>query len=312
MSWTEERDLALKAVTTAAQLCRRVQANLGAGQVSKADRSPVTVADFGSQALICELLEGSFPDDPVVGEEDSRTLREAEGGLLGRVHAEVEAIRGPVEVAQVCAWIDRGGTRQPRPRFWTLDPIDGTKGFLRGECYSVALALVIDGQPVVAAIACPSLNTLFHAVRGGGAWARPLDDPQAAPERIQVVQRPPGEARYAESVESGHSDQDQAARIAAQLGIEKPPVRLDSMAKYALVARGEADVYLRFPRSGYQEKVWDHAPGVLILQEAGGRVTDLAGHTPTFDAGPTFAVEGGLVASHGGWHDRILAAARAD
>ena len=59
---------------------------------------------------------------------------------------------------QVCRWIDHGGGSQYSERFWTLDPIDGTKGFLRGEQYAVALALIVDGRVAVAALACPNLT----------------------------------------------------------------------------------------------------------------------------------------------------------
>ena len=89
---------------------------------------------------------------------------------------------------------------------------------------------------------------------------------------------PSAAARFCESVESGHTAHDTAATIADLLHITQPPVRLDSQAKYAVVARGDADIYMRLPtRPNYQEKIWDHAGGTLLVEEAGGRVTDING-----------------------------------
>ena len=85
------------------------------------------------------------------------------------------------------------------------------------------------------------------------------------------------EARYAESVEAAHSNQSEAARIGAALGITAQPVRLDSQTKYAMVARGDASIYLRVPRGDYRENIWDHAAGLIVVEEAGGRVCDVEG-----------------------------------
>ena len=63
-----------------------------------------------------------------------------------------------IDADEVCRWIDHGGGSQYSERFWTLDPIDGTKGFLRGEQYAVALALIVEGRIAVAALACPNLR----------------------------------------------------------------------------------------------------------------------------------------------------------
>ena len=131
-SFEQELRTALEAVRQAAHLCRAVQAHLDRGVLDKSDRSPVTVADFGSQALICRVLSEHFPSDPVIAEEDAAALRQpAQAQLLAKVVEEVGAIRGGGGAEEVCAWIDHGRTADYQERFWTLDPIDGTKGFLR-------------------------------------------------------------------------------------------------------------------------------------------------------------------------------------
>ena len=116
-------------------------------------------------------------------------------------------------------------------------------------------------------------------------------------------------ARFCESVESGHSDQDQSAQIAADLGITEEPVRVDSQAKYAIVAQGEAQIYLRLPtRKDYQEKIWDHAAGLIVVEEAGGRITDIRGDDLDFGHGRTLVNNSGVIGTNGPIHDAVLAA----
>ncbi len=185
--YDREQAVAIEAVRAAARLCQAVAASISPDVLAKKDKSPVTVADFGSQALICRALGEAFPDDPVIAEEDAADLRLAENApILDRVVEHVAAVCGAdgnrsvstISREQVCSWIDHGGASAYSDRFWTLDPIDGTKGFLRGEQYAVALALVVHGEVVVAALACPNLpakdgttsnpGSIFCAAEGRG------------------------------------------------------------------------------------------------------------------------------------------------
>ena len=94
-------------------------------------------------------------------------------------------------------------------------------------------------------------------------------------------------------------------------GISSPPMRIDSQAKYAVVARGEADLYLRLPtRVDYSEKIWDHAAGALIVTEAGGAVTDIRGLPLEFNHGVALAANRGVIVSNGRLHDRVIEAIR--
>jgi 3'(2'), 5'-bisphosphate nucleotidase len=318
--YERERECALQAVREAAILCRSVRSQLNLESLAKTDLSPVTIADFGSQALVCRRLAESFPNDPVIAEEDSAELRLPENaGLCKRTLEEVQALQPQADETSLCRWIDHGGKSDYTDRFWTLDPIDGTKGFLRADQYAVALALLINGRIDVAAMACPNLpvvpgsssliGTIFVAVRGQGAWALPMDGDDR-PSQIRVTpQADPALARFCESVESGHSSHNDAARIAARLGMTREPVRLDSQAKYAVVGRGEAEIYLRLPtRADYREKIWDHASGVLIVEEAGGTVTDVAGRPLDFMRGRELTQNQGVIVTNGLLHDRVLAA----
>ena len=115
--------------------------------------------------------------------------------------------------------------------------------------------------------------------------------------------------RFCESVESGHSAHGDAAEVAARLGITAAPVRMDSQAKYAVVARGEAEIYLRLPtRADYREKIWDHAAGALIVAEAGGVVTDILGRPLEFQHGRELVANRGVIVSNGRLHAKVIQA----
>lgn len=147
-------EVALQAVEQAAQVCQAVQAQLVAeDSLTKKDRSPVTVADFASQAIICKILKEHFPEIDIVGEEDAQSLRQSENSeVLNKIK---QFLPGWSE-DEILDSIDLGNG-EPGSLFWTLDPIDGTKGFLRKDQYAIALALLKDGEPVLGALGCPKL-----------------------------------------------------------------------------------------------------------------------------------------------------------
>jgi 3'(2'), 5'-bisphosphate nucleotidase len=329
-----EMAAAIAAVKRACVVCRAVQADLvTAATLEKRDKSPVTVADFASQAVICHALAAAFPDDPVVGEEGAAELRgddaaELRGKVVDHVNA---ALQREQEADHVLALIDRGGFDpqqeagpNDRGRYWTLDPIDGTKGFLRGEQYAVALALIEDGRVVLGVLGCPNLpvesdapaagtGMVLSAVRGSGAASLVLDEPDALPQPIHTSRlSDPSAARFCESVESGHTDQGASVRIAEALGITAEPFRIDSQCKYAAVARGDAQIYLRLPtRADYREKVWDHAAGMIVVEEAGGMVTDVEGKPLDFTHGRALEANRGVIATCGSIHREVITAVRA-
>lgn len=317
--FAKELAVGLQAVRESSEICRRVQKQIAGSSLEKDDKSPVTIADFASQAIVCRILTSQFPSDPIIGEETAADLMSDERRpFLDKV---VDTLRGThpdVKPETVCHWID-AGRGDAGKRFWTLDPIDGTKGFLRGEQYAVSLALIIDGQIQVSILGCPNLpatdawdgetGCLFSAVRGQGATLRRL----AGGDETQTVRtsgtKKTSAARFCESVESGHSAHDRSSRIAELLGIQSAPVRLDSQAKYGVVARGEADAYLRLPtKPGYREKIWDHAGGVLVVEEAGGWVTDVDGKPLEFTHGRELSANRGVIVTNGLIHDAVLEA----
>lgn len=321
---THRLDLAREAVRRASHMAREIQADLVSDDtVAKKDRSPVTIADFSVQAAIRLELARHFPDEPMLGEEDATHLRTEEGRFQRQ--KVVEAVQGlfpesgedDVLDALDRSSLDHGEGDGPSSRFWVLDPIDGTKGFLRRGQYAVALALIEDGKVVLGVLGCPNLpptpggpptGCLVTARKGDGSRLQPLAGGE--PEPIAVSVDPdPSHASFLESVEAAHSAHGRHARIAHRLGITAPPVRMDSQCKYAALARGEGAIYLRLPRQpGYQEKIWDHAAGALAVTEAGGRVTDAHGRPLDFSRGRTLCANTGIIASNGPFHDRLLEA----
>ncbi|MBN2344373.1 MAG: 3'(2'),5'-bisphosphate nucleotidase [Deltaproteobacteria bacterium] len=314
--YQKEKEIAVAAIAQAAVICKNVQTQIDLGVLEKNDKSPVTVADFGSQALVCKMLNETFAADPVIGEEDSKSLRQPENeGLLTRLMNEVQQVLPEASPEQVLGWIDKGGQDSYTERFWTLDPIDGTKGFLRKDQYAISLALIVNGEIVVGALCCPNMNAqdgtegvIFAAEKGQGAVEIPLGKNTATPisvsrENVQA------NIRTCESVEKAHSSHSDSARIAQLLGITADPVRIDSQAKYATVARGDAEAYLRLPRDGkYREKIWDHAGGVLVVEEAGGKVTDIKGRPLEFTHGRTLQNNLGVIVTSGTFHDAVIKA----
>ncbi|MBN2525268.1 MAG: 3'(2'),5'-bisphosphate nucleotidase [Deltaproteobacteria bacterium] len=312
--YQKEREVAIKAIADAAVICKNVQREISPDVLEKKDKSPVTVADFGSQALVCKALGEVFPAIPVIGEEDSKELRQPESAsLLERLIDVVQKVVPEATSEEVLGWIDRGGQDTYCDRFWTLDPIDGTKGFLRKDQYAISLALIVNGEIVVGALCCPNMKAqdgtdgvIFVAEKGEGAVEIPLG--RTTETKISVsAETVQANIRTCESVEKAHSSHSDSARIGALLGITAQPVRIDSQAKYATVARGDAEAYLRLPRDGkYREKIWDHAGGVLVVQEAGGKVTDIKGRPLDFTHGQTLAKNIGVIVTSGTFHDAII------
>ncbi|MEK6234256.1 MAG: 3'(2'),5'-bisphosphate nucleotidase, partial [Planctomycetales bacterium] len=283
-----------------------------------------TVGDFAAQAVTARLLSAAFPGETLVGEESAEALRKPDAATaLRTVTGFVEQLFPDTSQEEVCDWIDQGWG-EPCDRYWTLDPIDGTKGFLRGDQYAVAFALMEDGQPRVAAMGCPNLTlktgpranqkgAVFLATAGEGAFVGGMDSDSPL-ERLQVSPCDhPKEARLLGSYESGHTNDDQLDRFVESLGSQAEMVRLDSQAKYGLLAAGEGELLIRFlsaSRPDYKEKIWDHAAGSLVVTEAGGTVSDLDGKPLDFTQGRSLEGNRGVLVSNGSLHERALEAIR--
>ena len=320
---------AIQAVATACQLTRAVQSRLDVvATLTKDDRSPVTVADLAAQAIVAIVLAEHLPNEAdrlVVGEEDAGTLREDGMDVIRQAVVEtVQHWRPNASEDDILDAIDHCNHDGTADEYWTLDPIDGTKGFLRNQQYAIALGRIKDGHVVHGVMGCPGLpiqqhapldvpdpdGVMYAASAGEGAWEFAHADPEADRMRVQV--RPADDERilrFCGSVEKAHSSRSDADRIAEHIGGVGDPVRLDSQCKYALVARGQADAYLRLPtKAGYVEKIWDHAAGSIIAQEAGAIVSDIHGTPLDFSHGALLQENRGVVTAIPGLHERLIEA----
>lgn len=220
----------------------------------KEDGSPVTAADHAAEALIIPGLRALLPGVPVVAEEQ-------------------------------CA---AQGVPAAADRFWLVDPVDGTKEFLRrnGE-FTVNIALVSGGLPVLGVVEAPAFDRRFWAA-GGEAWQQQGDE---APRRLTVRQPPEGGM----VVLTSRSHRDDPRLDAALQGRSVAERRiLGSSLKIALIAAGEADLYLRFGPT----MEWDTAAADAVLRAAGGVIDDPASGLPLAYAKPGFA-NAGFVARGG-------------
>jgi len=321
---------ALPAVADACKVCRVVQRNMDRVRaIVKDDNSPVTVADYACQAVIAHALSERLGRIVLVAEETSAYLRNPvhAAELTATMAAAAEVWPRVTEDALLEA-IDVGAADTHHAGFWTLDPIDGTKGFLRGEQYAVSLAYVERGTPVVGLLGCPNLprdfaapldeadphGCIYTSIKGQGVYELRADDAAARPVKIQrLPHRERSPVSMAVSVEESHTNMEMTGRVLELLAARgvphREPVRLDSQAKYAVVARGQADAYLRLPtRKGYVERIWDHAAGALIAAEAGCAVTDALGHDLDFGLGRGLERNKGIVAAPARVHGMLIGA----
>lgn len=318
-------DSLFQAVRQAAALCRMVQDRYipvdpaaqpadARAAASKAGAEPVTVADYGVQAIVCRAISRAFPDDAVIAEESSRQFyeliadedRQVIAGLVSDVLGE------RVQIDEMARWLDHGQERSA-PRTWVIDPIDGTKGFLARRHYVIAVGVLVDGRPAAGVIGAPFYGAGggIFAAQNGTATVEPLAGGAARP--IRASQRTdPDTLVVVESVEKSHASREVMARVREVAGIGSAKVvRIDSQEKYARIAAGDADLYLRLPRmhSTRPHMIWDHAAGTAIVQAAGGIVTDVDGSALDFTQGRTLAKNRGMIVANPRIHARLVEAA---
>ncbi len=301
------------AVRQAALLCRSVQEHHLVSS-EKAGHEPVTIADYGSQAILGRAISQFFPDDGVIAEEQGgqfvELVAEAEQQEVIRLLSQILGIE--VRKADVVRWLDHGHGRETE-RLWVIDPIDGTKGFLALRSYVIAAGILVDRKPTGGVIGAPAYPTadhgglLFHA-QDGAAFMQPLSGGLVQP--IKVSDRTePSQVRALESFEKSHANHDRMAQVREAAGLGAAELtRIDSMEKYARIAAGDAELYLRLPRlnSTRPFMLWDHAAGVALVQSAGGMATDIDGSPLDFSQGRSL-VNKGIIVSNGHIHQQVLA-----
>jgi len=308
----------IDAVQLAQKLTRRIQQEaLASLDKTSADHSePVTIADYGAQAIIARALQAYFPDVSVLSEESSPQFLELtndyqQAQILAYLS---EFLETNVTLDDVIQWLDHGKGDETPQHYWSLDPIDGTKGYINGRHYAIGLGYVKDGKPAGAIMACPAYGLADDATtvgKEGGAifvaWDGKAYRIEAGhtekftmPETDNLI--------IAQSYEKSHASKSDMAKVCENLAIQQ--VReLDSMEKYALVAHGDATLYLRLPRKGstYKHKIWDHLPGVALIEASGGIATDIDGSPLIFNQGVAMPNEA-MIACPKSQHERVLQA----
>lgn len=201
---------------------------------TKADNSPLTQADLAAQRAIAAGITAITPDTPQLSEEGSRIAYE---------------------------------TRAEWREYWLIDPLDGTREFVnRNDQFTINIALVQDGRPMLGAVYAPALDRLWFGAKHLGAFRQRGD---GAIESIQVSPARPDKPRIL--VSRSHRS-DAIEQLLARMA-DYEPVSMGSSLKFCVIAEGEADFY---PRLGPTSE-WDTAAGHAVLNAAGGRVTDVRG-----------------------------------
>lgn len=349
--YSKELQIATLAVKRASVLTKKLSDSIAITQKSgsqiKTDKSPVTIGDYAAQAIINKAIKNNFPQDEIVGEEDSESLQEnnEEAKSLSAKILEIvkdvqvtsskevsDSLGQLDELPSIYESIDLGNSQGgSKGRFWALDPIDGTKGFLRGDQFAVCLALIVDGEVVLGVIGCPNLpevivsndnmsgtkGGIFSAVKGLGAYYDPLFDtdkfvPLSEQTSIKMNQESsPDKLKVVEGVEKGHSSHSTQSQIKTKLGfnestVSQQTINLDSQVKYCVLAKGQADIYLRLPISDtYREKIWDHAAGNILITESGGIVGDIEGNGLNFGNGRHLNSQG-VIAANKSIFDKVI------
>jgi 3'(2'), 5'-bisphosphate nucleotidase len=266
MAYERELDAALEAATLAGEKILEQYAAFEA--IADAPASITTDADRQAQEIILGKLRRAFPQDALCAEESTATLADA----------------------------PHSGAR-----LWIVDPIDGTRGFARknGE-FSVMVAFVDHGAVAAGLVLEPARQRLTYATRGSGCWRR--DGQDAAPVRCHVSQ-----VRELSTATLTQSRSKKSPGTVLRMQALCPGRIVETYSagiKLALVARGEADIYLNTYRAFHD---WDICAGHILVDEAGGKVTGLGGEKLRYGE-PGNWQRDGLLATNGVLHAPTLAA----
>jgi 3'(2'), 5'-bisphosphate nucleotidase len=263
-NFSRELELARTVAMEAAALVKSFKGR-PLGVEHKAGGEPVSLADLESSALIVRRLAEAFPGDAILSEE-----------------------------------VPDNRSRLKKSRVWMIDPIDGTRDFLRGDRgYVVMLGLCIEGRPTVGAVAQPTSGNVWIGALGTGAW-KEYPDGKREPLRVSKIQ----DTKDIRLVSSKSHRTEYYERFRRALGITDELALGSVGLKVALVAEGSRDLYV-YP--GGQTKIWDSCGPEAILTAAGGTMTDSDGNAVCY-TNLSLHNPRGLVASNGLVHPQALAA----
>jgi 3'-phosphoadenosine 5'-phosphosulfate (PAPS) 3'-phosphatase len=256
----------------------------------KLDQTPVTLADFASQIYIISRLKEYFPDDEIIAEEENIDLIDLKSeNLINQCFTEL----GLEQLKDVKENIGFRGVSSERE--WTVDPIDGTMGYLKNLTYAVGVGFMLKSIPKICAIAVPNYkehsSAIFSAEFTQGAQVS-YDNEDFTHIKVSQNEDIP-KIRLSHSL---HYDKPWVLKFARKIGIQNF-IQIDSMAKFCMVADGSADLYIK-PLDRLHSFTWDFMPGDLIVREAGGEVTDLKGERLRFKKEKCLWTAPGIIASN--------------
>ncbi|KAH6847620.1 hypothetical protein B0I37DRAFT_375485 [Chaetomium sp. MPI-CAGE-AT-0009] len=324
-----------------------------------ADKSPVTIADFAAQALIISAVHNALPDYGILGEENADELRKSgNSGLTDKVwelvkvtklsDPECERLLGkPKSKEEMLQLIDLGAnasSAEPGKKYIIMDPVDGTSAFMKGGQYAVATGVILDGQEIIGVTAGPNihyekvvkggakireydvdlgdLGTMISAVKGHGAYVRPVGEGDLRPgiTLSRATQPPPdigpkeaGPTRFSslQFVDSEKSPKTLAEKVKLFAGPNyQHAIQLySSHVRYmAMALGGRSYVQIRWPK-GPKERwsVWDHVGTPLIYKESGpGVVTDMYGTPLKYNEGRDLTSHWGVITADAAVHQAIV------
>ena len=294
--FSKEISLAVNLVKRASEITEWFKKK-GVKTYIKKDQSPSTVADYSSQIYILNQLKEKFPEDQVIAEEN-------ETGLIDDNSAnQIRECFNHLDIANITDFKNLLNYRGQRStRQWTIDPIDGTKGFMKGLKYAIGIGLMVNSATKISVISVPEYNenglAIFVAEQGQGAKASYGGKNF---ESIHVSNQ--NNLKKARLCQSLHYDLPWVTQFADKIGIEER-IKIDSMAKFCLVADGSYDLYIK-PIMGFQAFTWDYSQGDLLVREAGGKVTDLDEERLIFKDEKCLLRAPGIITSNGVLHDEV-------
>ena len=324
MTWWREEPYSsvLDICARSARIAEKVRSVFRGNSWKKQDRTPVTVADYAVQIFFGYHFSSLFPDIPLVGEETAELLKRPEGSEL--FHQIEHILRSELSFSHredLLTYLGRSqkDTLDVHREFWTLDPIDGTKGFMTNANYVIALAHIVSGKVNFSCVCAPllklpdreELGFMAFARSGSGAFILPLSQFKKTktiePTALKVSdQANCQELTFLMSFDTKHGHFEKMYAVLEHLQVVREPIRMHSQAKYILVAGGYGEVYLRIPPPDWIENIWDHAPGSLLIAESGGKVTDLYGRPLDFSTGTRLTANTGILATNGPCHETLL------
>ncbi len=308
----------LMALRQAMRLCQDVRAQAFSGMqkysAAKGASEPVTLADYGAQAILCRAIAHAYPEDAVISEEDGEqflrlTTPEQRRDIVARIS---RFTWSDVREEDVVGWLNFGKNKRGAARTWVIDPIDGTKGFIEGRHYAVCVGVLQDGKPTDGMMACPQYRHgrgMMVYTYNGALYQTDAECNRS--ERVSVsTRRDPTTWRSVQSYEDSQQGNKDSEKVVNAAGWRVPVRDLDSMEKYALVANGDVDLFVRLPKpTHYRHMIWDHVAGVALVLAGGGTVTDWDGSPLDFSQGEVLPNQG-VIASSGVMHEALVAAAR--